>query len=188
MASINQTMPWIISYGQQKEEQIEELAAVAERIRRNDHHDLIEEFLDKYEITKYPEAANLYFLLGLMDAADLDFEADDSNTVEKHIESLGKFGSFRLASERMHAAKFLADFGEAAKPVIPSLGRALQDEDQRVQVWAHFALAILEGDRAGHTRALRSIMSAHNKKDEFGDYDEIGMEADAALAKLSQLK
>jgi hypothetical protein len=88
----------------------------------------------------------------------------------------------------MHAAKFLTDFGEAAKPAIPSLRRALQDEDQRVQVWAHFALAILEGNRAGHIRALRSIMRAHSEKDEFGDYDEIGMEAEAALEKLRQQK
>ena len=50
-----------------------ELAAVAERVRLNGHYPAVNAWLDQYEITKYPEAANLYFMFGLMDAAELKF-------------------------------------------------------------------------------------------------------------------
>jgi hypothetical protein len=167
------------------EEDLERLAAIGERIRLNQHTDKIDDFLDKYPITEYQEAANLYFLLGLIDAAGIDLEDETWNSVEKHISSLCHFGSLRLASKRMWAARFLADFGEQARSAIPYLRTSLKDEDLRVRVWAHYALAVIEGQREEHERAVRQIFSEHNQKDQLGCYDEVGMEA---LGALDQFK
>jgi hypothetical protein len=54
-------------------EDMEELARLAERVKFNDHFTLVNDWLDRYEMTEYREAANLYFLFGVMDAADLEF-------------------------------------------------------------------------------------------------------------------
>jgi hypothetical protein len=171
------------------EEQMEELAGVAERYRLNEHHDLVGRFLDEYPITDYREAANLYWLFVVMDEAGLQLSADNWNTVERHIETLGKFGSFRLASERAFAARFLSDFGGKARPAIPALRRALQDEDLRVQVWAHYALAVIEGNRSEHERAVRAIYSRHDRKDEYGCHiDDVGGDASAAIEKFAELR
>ncbi|MEM6798668.1 MAG: hypothetical protein AAF589_04070 [Planctomycetota bacterium] len=56
-------------------EQLDELAALADRVKINDHYPEVNEWLDDHGIDKYKEAANLYFLFGIMDAADLDFES-----------------------------------------------------------------------------------------------------------------
>ena len=50
------------------------LAAVAEHVRLNNHYPAVNDWLDEYEIDRYEEAANLYFLFHVMDAADLNFE------------------------------------------------------------------------------------------------------------------
>lgn len=165
----------------------EMLSSVADKIRVNGHLDSIEGFLDQYEMTQYPESAKLYFLFGILDEMGLKFERPDWNTVERHIESLGRFGSFRLASKRMWAARFLVDFGQEARKAIPRLRQALDDEDLRVQVWAHYALAVIEGGRAEHERAIKAIFAKHDQRDELDVYDEIGSEAEAALEKLREL-
>lgn len=168
-------------------EDLEALAVIAERIRTNDHGDLVSEFLDQYPITAHPESSNLYFLFGVMDDARLNFVNDNWNTVEKLIASIEKHGSRRRASNRMHAAKFLANFGENAKPAIPALTKALDDPDIRVKVWAHFALAVLQGDRARHEAAVREIFSQHNTTDSLGCYDDVGGEARDALQRFQEL-
>lgn len=160
------------------------LAQIAERVQLNKHQELIDDFLDEYAITEYSESAKLYFMFGVIDAADVTPEDDSWNTVYEHIKSLQKHGSYRKASERMWAARFLADFGPEAKPAIPFLEIALKDDDLRVQIWSHFALAKLIGDREIHKQAINTIFAQHQNKDEFGDFDEIGMEAEEALEKL----
>jgi hypothetical protein len=169
-------------------EDLQELASVAKRIRLNDHNELIGDFLDQYPITDNSESANLYFLFGVMDAARLQFISEDWNTVERHVRSLGRFGSFRLASKRAAAAKFLAGFGDQARTAIPALHVALQDEDLRVRVWAHYTLAVLEGNRAQHEDVVRKIFSRHNHKDELGCYDDVGREANEALEKFREME
>lgn len=99
--------------------ELEELARVVEHVRLNDHDDLIGCFLDDYPITDSAESANLYFLFGVIDAAGVAPADDSWNTVESRIKSLQQFGSYRLASERMHAAKALAAFGGAASGSAP---------------------------------------------------------------------
>ena len=96
------------------------VARVAERYRLSEHHELVSDFLDEYPITDYLESAKLYFLFGVMVDAGFALSPDNWNTVERHIETLGKFGSFRRASERAFAARFLADFGDQARPAIPA--------------------------------------------------------------------
>jgi hypothetical protein len=170
-------------------EDVDELARVAERYRLSEYHDVVGDFFDKYPITAYPESANLYFLFAIMDDAGLCLSPENWNTVERRIEQLGRFGSFRLASERAHAAMFLAEFGDEARPAIPALRRAIEDEDLRVRVWAHYALAVIEGNRAEHEQAVREIYSQHNEKDELGCHlDDVGGEAAAALERFGEMR
>jgi hypothetical protein len=53
---------------------IEELTSLAARIRSNNHYPRVKEWLDNFRMTQYAEAANLYFMFGLMDMAGLAFE------------------------------------------------------------------------------------------------------------------
>ncbi|WP_442506022.1 hypothetical protein SH528x_004842 [Novipirellula sp. SH528] len=54
--------------------QLDELAAVAERVRINDHYPDVNRFLDKHPITDQEQSACLYFLFLVLDYADLSFE------------------------------------------------------------------------------------------------------------------
>lgn len=55
--------------------ELAELAALAERVKINDHYPAVNDWLDDHEIDEHEEASNLYFLFGIMDAADLEFDA-----------------------------------------------------------------------------------------------------------------
>jgi hypothetical protein len=55
-------------------EEMEELATIAERVLLNDHYLQVNRFLDRYDMTGYPEAARLYFLFGVLCYADLPFD------------------------------------------------------------------------------------------------------------------
>lgn len=168
------------------DEQWESLESLSEKIHQKGHMEAIDLFLDEYSITEYKESANLYFLFAVMDAADVLPKDGSWNSVDNHIKSLGKFGSYRLASGRMWAARFLADFGYRAKTAVPYLKKALNDEDERVRVWAHYALLIIDGDRDEHEAAIRQIYSQHDERDDWDMLDYVGMEAHAALEKLAQ--
>jgi len=168
------------------ESEMDELAAVAERFRLSGHSHEFDAFLDRFPITDHQQSAQLYFLFGVIDAAGFDFCDPDWNTVESHMESLQRFGGYRLASKRAHAARFLADFGNDANAAVPLLKTACSDGDERVRVWAHYALAKIEGDVEFHIGAIRNIFSSHSDLDEFDCYDEVGMEAEAALELLTE--
>lgn len=169
-------------------DEMAELTRIAERYRKNEHADPVGDFFDDFPITDYPESAKLYWLFGIMGDAGLPLDPENWNTVERHITELGRFGSFRLASERASASKFLADFGEQARPAIPALRLALEDEDFRVRAWAHYALAVIEGNRAEHEQAVRDIYAQHNEKDELDCHiDDVGGEASAALEKFRKM-
>jgi hypothetical protein len=56
------------------ESEMDELAAVAERVLINGHYAEVNRFLDGHSMTEYPEAADLYFLFGVLDYADLQFD------------------------------------------------------------------------------------------------------------------
>lgn len=162
-----------------------ELVAVAERFRLNRHDHEFHAFLDQYPITDHEESACLYFLFGVMDAAGIDFSDPNWNTVESHMESLKRFGSYRLASKRAHAARSLGDFGDDATTAISLLQTSCADEDERVRVWAHYALAKIQGTTDIHVAAIRDIFSAHDTLDEFDLYDDVGMDAEEALNLLT---
>ncbi len=54
--------------------ELSELAAVAERVRLNGDFSKVNTWLDGFEIDQHEEVANLYFLFGLLEAADIKFE------------------------------------------------------------------------------------------------------------------
>lgn len=169
-------------------QELGELSQVAERYRLNEHHELVADFFDAYPITEHPDSAKLYWLFCTINDAGFPLSPDNWNTIENHIRELGRFGTFRLASERAFAARFLADFGRKARAAIPYLRVATRDEDLRVRVWAYYALAVIEGKRAENEKAVRSIYSKHSKKDKDGYHvDDIGSEASEVLKKFRQL-
>ncbi|MBX9681477.1 MAG: hypothetical protein K2X38_22200 [Gemmataceae bacterium] len=55
------------------ENDLEILAATAERYRLAAPHGEVDDFFDRYSIGKFPEAAKLYWLFGLMDELGLKF-------------------------------------------------------------------------------------------------------------------
>jgi hypothetical protein len=57
-----------------REEDMELLARTAEKIRLNGHFEVINRWLDRFEMVKHREAAMVYFMLGVMDHAGLRFE------------------------------------------------------------------------------------------------------------------
>jgi hypothetical protein len=58
------------------DDEMSELAAIAERVRLHGHYSIVNQWLDEFPITNFREAACLYFLFGVMDCADLDFASD----------------------------------------------------------------------------------------------------------------
>ncbi len=153
-----------------------ELTEVAERYGSSQHDEQLQAFLDHYPITDYEQSAELYFLFLVIDAAGIEFETADCDNVEHHMESLKRFGSTRLASERMHAAKFLADFGTDANPAIPLLLQACTDEDHRVRVWANYALLRIDSNHDEFMKDIRSYLGDANS--------EVRTEAAAALGAI----
>lgn len=149
----------------------------------------LDAWLDESPITESYEGAKFYFATGLVAELDLwpgSESKGPEETVDQHIKALGKHGSLRLASERMWAARFLLDYGDAARKAIPALTQALGDDDTRVRIWAHCALAMLEGDVEPRRFAIALILDQHSEEDEYGCKDEIGTEAEEALKELSR--
>jgi hypothetical protein len=54
--------------------ELDELSWLAKNVLSNKHYQQVNEWLNENDMTKYKEAANLYFMFGLMDAADLQFD------------------------------------------------------------------------------------------------------------------
>ena len=80
--------------------------------------------------------------------------------IDRVAEEMGKLkrhGSYRFASERMWAARSLPDYGPPVRRAIPLLRICLNDEDFRVQVWAHVALALIDGNADDHRKAIDRI-------------------------------
>src|SRR5690349_17520799 len=55
------------------EGEMDELGALAERIRLHRDLDATNEWIDRFPLTEHPEAARMYFLLLLLDLAGVDF-------------------------------------------------------------------------------------------------------------------
>ena len=123
------------------ESDIETLTRIAERYEWNQHDVKFQAFLDRYPITDHKQSAQLYFLFLVIDAAGIFVDGPDRDPVVSYMEDLERFGSVRLASKRMLAAGFLANYGLDAKLAIPLLQRARMDEDHRVRVWANCTLS-----------------------------------------------
>jgi hypothetical protein len=55
-------------------EQRSELEAIGAQVFQNNDFPKVNAFLAKYDIDEYAEAANLYFMFGLLDHADIQFD------------------------------------------------------------------------------------------------------------------
>jgi hypothetical protein len=55
-------------------EENEELACLAEKVWLNEHYTDVNAFLDQYKLYDYRESAYLYFLFGMLDYLDLQFD------------------------------------------------------------------------------------------------------------------
>lgn len=163
------------------------LAALAERIRTSEHAEPAMRFIDKYSMTEFEESARLYFLLCLLDTAGYPVANPRPDTVAQYMDDLQQHGSYRLASLRMFAAMSLADVGKEAEPAIPLLTKSLSDDDKRVRIWSHCALARITGSRKEHEQAIRQILESH-KTNEDDPYDNVRMEAESALERLNETK
>jgi hypothetical protein len=54
--------------------EMSELALIAERVRINNQNSFINRFFDQFDIADYEESACLYFLFAVMDYAGLEFD------------------------------------------------------------------------------------------------------------------
>jgi hypothetical protein len=54
--------------------EMDELSRLAKTVLSNNHYPRVNAWLDEHDMTEHEEAANLYFLFGLMDAANLQFD------------------------------------------------------------------------------------------------------------------
>ena len=54
--------------------EMDELARLAEKVRLNNHYPRVLAWLKQPEVSGQEEAENLYFMFGVMDAADLQFD------------------------------------------------------------------------------------------------------------------
>lgn len=143
-------------------------------------------WVDEHPITESHETAKFYFTLMMLDELDLYPKRQAADPIGDLVKDLGSFGSFRLASRRMHAAGLLPHYGEAAAVAIPELRRAVGDEDGRVRVWAHYALARFTADADEHRTAIDAMLKENSQTDDMGLLNEIGMEAAAALERLAR--
>lgn len=55
-------------------EEFDELKRIADKCKRGGHYVIVNKWLDEHNITQYEEAARLYFLFGVLDAAGIEFE------------------------------------------------------------------------------------------------------------------
>ena len=160
------------------QEQRNELQETLEKFINEEHQVEFDAFLDEYSICDYKQSSQLYFLFQTIDYAGIDVEGPEWNTVEKHMEALNRFGSFRLASARMHSAKFLADFGKDADPAIPLLEKALSDNDHRVRVWSNYALFHLTDNKEKLMGNIKDCLSSADS--------DVRTEAASALGSLNE--
>ena len=160
------------------ESDIETLTRIAERYELNQHDVEFQAFLDRYPITDHKQSAQLYFLFLVIDAAGIVVDAPERDPVVSYIESLKRFGSVRLASRRMLAAQFLADYGADANPAIPLLQRARMDEDPRVRVWANCTLFRIAGNQKEFVDEILTYLRDADS--------DVRTEAASALGKIGQ--
>lgn len=124
-----------------------------------EHANALERWLDRVSITDNETAARFSYTFLLIDELDLELPRlrDGRDRVDVLLEELDGFGSERKDSLRMWAARSLPKYGDDATRAVPRLFLCLADPDLRVRIWAHAALARLEGDEAGHTAAIAEL-------------------------------
>jgi len=124
-------------------------------------------FQDWRESEDHPSAASRLYDYFLSFLVELEIGPDErpSDWVGMWIEWLSAFGSQLKAARRWQAAESLADYGPNGMRAIPALREALVDEHLLVRVWAHYALARLDGDLQWHRTAIELIGQIHGPDD-----------------------
>lgn len=146
----------------------EELCFVRSKLEIDDYEE-IELFFDKFEITKYPESARLYFLLFVIDAVLGELPSVESTYEDKiryNTRNLSRFGSPRLASGRMWAAKWFAKNPAVDTVTVDLLRRACNDECAHVRLWAHAAVALIDKEYCEHIVAIKEIADSTPTSDD----------------------
>jgi len=139
-----------------------------------------EDWLDR-ENPWSTEAAKFYFTFMLIDEIGLRVDTGrPRDPVDDYIKELQDFGSVRKDNVRAIAARMLPSKGAAARRAIPELRQALEDPFGPVRVWAHCALALIEGDVESHRQALETF-GARSSSDA-----EAASEAKYALEELAK--
>ena len=168
------------------DDELDLFIALATRIRAQDM-EVFSRWWDKYPITDFPAAARVRYLLRLIHElvpADLvPFKPRPGTRVDQYIHDLQQFGSYRLASGRMWAAMLLPNEGPDAKRAIPALRALLNDDDLRVRVEVHCALALLDGIVDSHRAAIAQI---HDNPGTGTDVGFVKAACHSALDKISQ--
>jgi hypothetical protein len=122
-----------------------------------------------------------HHFLVFLDALGICPGPGSSDRVQEYIDDLAQFGSPMKDSRRMWAVRMLPAYGPAAMRAIPLLKDAIADPDPRVQIWAHYALALLDGDMERHRRAIQSLGRQHR-----GGGECVRLDAREALQSLSR--
>lgn len=148
-----------------------------------DDFEEVQQWIDVHPFSD--NAGRLLWLISLVDALELLPSDPEWKRPERLLRRLSRFGSFRVASNRMWACRFLADMPDSAIQAIPVLLAVVEaDPDVRVRAWAAVALYCLgnrEKDWKGYVNGL----------DVSGDPQHSGgiqIALDGAKASLSKLR
>ena len=144
--------------------------------------DIYEEWADRESLTTCDELAYYYFTFMLADEIGISTQTIEYDTLDILLKDLSKYGSYKRASNRMHAAKFLGFKGQEAEEALSILEKMLLDEDYRVRVWVNFAIATITGEYAKYKHTIQRL--AEDKGDE--DEGWVRLEAEAALEELDR--
>lgn len=113
-----------------------------------------EDWSDRVSMTENKVVARFYFALLLLDELGFKLPRDEQlDPVDELIEQL----SSHRDTERAWAARKLPDFEGEAGRAIPQLQAALDDSSVSVRIWAHYALARLNGDASEHREAIQTL-------------------------------
>jgi len=133
------------------------------------------DWADAISLTENETVARFYFTFLLLDELQFKFPRDENaNPVAEFMNTLKSPGRARYWACRM-----LPDYGEEAKAAIPLLEETLNDSDPAIRIWAHYALARLTENEAGHRTSMMQIDQDHR-------FSDIQLEIVSALEVLDR--
>jgi hypothetical protein len=147
-----------------------------------EHEDAFVEWQDREPITVSQESSRFGLFFALLDTLGVSMIPKGRDWVAHLMSDLAKPGGDTRAVRRMHAARDLPDHGPEAKRAVPLLKKALADEGAQVQIWAHVALSLIEGDLDTHREAIRRIARERGRQEK----GWVQLEANEAIEHLAK--